>query len=93
MRNQVPQLDPSTSSWIRLPKAGTRCPVSGFSRTGLVELVHPSPKNDFAPPVSARVVKRKGTQRGVLLISKESLLSFIAAQPAPGQAHAEEVSK
>lgn len=69
--------------WLRLPRPGSRCPVSGLSRSTLAELVRPCPRNDYAPPVESRLLKRKGAARGVLLINRASLLSFINDQPAP----------
>ena len=70
-------------TWLRLPRAGFRCPVSGLSRSSLAELVRPCERNDYRPPVESRLLKRKGASRGVLLISKHSLLAYIEEQPAP----------
>jgi len=71
------------SAWIRLPRPGTRCPVSGLSRSGLAELVRPCPRNSYRAPVEARVLKRRGATRGVLLVNRAALLAYIACQPAP----------
>lgn len=84
----VPHLDGpravfDSSVWIRLPRPGSRCPVSGLSRSTLAELVRPCPRNDYAPPVESRLLKRKGAARGVLLVSRASLLAFIDGQPSP----------
>jgi hypothetical protein len=75
-----------TSAWIRLPRPGTRCPVTGLSRSTLAELVRPCPRNDYRPPVEARVLKRRGAMRGVLLISRESLLGYLNELPPPESA-------
>lgn len=75
-----------SSVWIRLPRPGARCPVSGLSRSTLAELVRPCERNDYRPPVESRLLKRKGASRGVLLIKKQSLLDFINEQPAPSRA-------
>lgn len=80
------------SAWIRLPRPGTRCPVSGLSRSTLAELVRPCPRNSFRPPVEARLLKRRGASRGVLLINRAALLAYIAEQPAPEAPAAMEVS-
>ena len=79
-----PQLDGNT--WIRLPRPGARCPVSGLSRSSLSELCRPVFRNNFCPPVDARLLRRRGAQRGVLLISRSSLCAYIAGQPAPTRA-------
>ena len=72
-----------SQTWIRLPRVGARCPISGLSRSSMAELVRPGPRNDYAPPVESRLLKRKGAARGTLLVSRESLLAYISAQPAP----------
>lgn len=71
------------SIWIRLPQPGARCPVSGLSRSTLAELVRPCPRNGFAPPVAARLLKRRDARRGVLLVSRESLLGYLNELPSP----------
>jgi len=72
-----------TTVWIRLPRPGSRCPVSGLSRSSLAELARPCERNGFKPQVEARVLKRRHAKRGVLLISKESLLGYLNELPAP----------
>lgn len=72
-----------SQAWLRLPRPGSRCPVSGLSRSTLAELVRPCERNGFRPPVDARVLKRKGAARGVVLINRAALLDFIAGQPSP----------
>ena len=74
------------SAWIRLPRAGTRCPVSGLSRTTLAELVRPCPRNGYCPLVEARLLKRRDARRGVLLISRDSLLGYLDDLPPPESA-------
>ena len=75
-----------SSVYLRLCRPGERCKVSGLSRSGLADLCRPGPRNDYRPPVECRVLKRKGAARGVLLISKQSLLDYINGQPAPTRA-------
>lgn len=70
--------------WLRLPRPGTRCPVSGLSRTSLTELVTPCARNGFRPVVQARTLKRKNAARGILLISRDSLLDYLSRLPTPG---------
>ncbi len=82
------------TTWLRLPRPGTRCPISGLSRSTLSELVRPCARNDFAPPVAARLLKRRDARRGVLLVSRESLLGYLNDLPAPeGVNKSEEASQ
>lgn len=70
--------------WLRLPRPGTRCPVSGLSRTSLTELATPCARNRFRPLVQARTLKRKNAARGILLINRDSLLEYLSGLPTPG---------
>lgn len=72
--------DPQT--WLRLPRPGDRCHVSGLSRSTLVELVRPGIRNGFRPPVEAKHLKRQGTSRGVVLINRASLLAYLDGLPS-----------
>ena len=88
---QTPHLDGPTAvfcpqTWIRACRPGERCKVSGLSRSTLRELTVPGPRNDYAPPVASRLLKRRGAARGILLISKQSLLDYINSAPAPTRA-------
>ncbi len=74
------------SAWLRLPRPGSRCPVSGLSRSGLCELVTPCARNDYRPPVEARVLKRKGAARGVTLINRSALLAYLEGLPTAAEA-------
>lgn len=80
------------ATWLRLPRPGERCPVSGLSRSTLAELVRPCERNGYRPPVEARLLKRKGAARGVLLVSKQSLLAYIDAQPCPADFEEDEAA-
>lgn len=78
-----PSLPTQLPAYIRLPRAGCRCPYTGLSRTTLNELSIPSPANDFAPPVVSHVLKIRGlATRGVRLIDLNSLLNHIASLAA-----------
>ena len=59
--------------FIRLPKAGSRCPLTGLSRTSLVELVD-------SGAVRATRLRKRGSSRGITLIHKDSLRSYLYAQ-------------
>lgn len=75
-----------TAIWLRLPRPGSRCPVSNLGRSTLAELVRPCPRNGYRPPVEARLLKRRDARRGVLLISRESLLGYLSELPPPDSA-------
>lgn len=68
--------------FIRLPKPGEHCPWSGLKRTGLNELILPCEANEFNPPVKSFVLRQRGRQRGVRLISYDSLRDYILNHPA-----------
>jgi hypothetical protein len=63
--------------YVRLPKAGTSCPHSAFSRAKLNQLILPTKDNDYDPPVTSKVVTQPGKKRGVRLIVLSSLLKFL----------------
>jgi hypothetical protein len=85
--------DVSGSAWIRLPRAGSRCPVSGLSRSSLATLVRPESRNQFRPPVEARILKRRGAARGIVLINRASLLEYINDLPSVGVQGADQPTK
>jgi hypothetical protein len=65
--------------YLRLPRAGTRCPVTGLTRTALNELILPTAANGYRPPVRSFSLKRPGQIRGVRLISLADLVRHIEA--------------
>lgn len=69
--------------WIRLPQPSQRCPLTGLSRSYLVELIKPCQRNNRMPPVESKQIVRNGAARGVILINFKSLINFINAQPSP----------
>lgn len=81
VQREQPVID--STVWIRLPRPGARCPVTGLSRSSLAELVRPCDRNGFKAPVAARLLKRRDARRGVLLISRESLLGYLSELPEP----------
>jgi len=62
----------SVPEFIRLPKAGERCPFTGLSRSYLNSLIL-GPN----PPVKSFVLRKRGARTGVRLISYDSLLAYI----------------
>lgn len=69
--------------WLRLPKSGQRCPISGLSRSALNSAILPNKANGYKPQVLSRQIKsHKLASRGQRLVNVDSLLEFIAAQPS-----------
>ena len=70
----VPATDNGTNisnpEFIRLPKAKSRCPFTGLSRTSLVELVDNG-------AVKAVKLRKRGSVRGITLLVRESLLGYL----------------
>lgn len=66
--------------WIRLPRPKSKCVYTGLSRSALNTLINPCEANDFKPPVHSVSLRRRGTARGVRLISLQSLLDYIRLQ-------------
>lgn len=60
----------NNAEFIRLPKAGARCPITGLSRTSLVELVEKG-------AVKAVKLRKRGSLRGITLLVRESLLGYL----------------
>lgn len=67
----------SDPAFIRFPKPGRRCPVTGLSRSSLYQLVLPSEANGYNPPVRSAVIKNRCAARGVRLVSVPSLLGYL----------------
>jgi hypothetical protein len=72
------------SEFLRLPRPGTRCPVTGLSRSYLNLLVLPCEQNGHKPPVRSFVLRRRGAATGVRLIDRKSLTDYIR-QHAEGE--------
>ena len=68
-------------AFLRLPKCGERCALTGLSRSMLNALILPTAANNFMPPVVSHVVKSDlQSTRGVRVIEVRSLLAFINSQ-------------
>jgi len=77
--NGLPR-DPNEAVYVRLPKQCRRCEQTGLSRSKLNELILPSPRNSFDPPVKSLSLKLPGRARGTRLIVWSSLKQFLADQ-------------
>ena len=79
--NQLPSGNSSGGPvYIRLPKPGQICPISGLKRGKLNELILPNERNQFNPPVVSKRPRKAGAQRGVRLVLLESLMQYLAGQ-------------
>ena len=58
------------AEWGRLPRAGDKCPVSGLSRSGMIDL------GNVVPGLLVRV-RRPGCIRGAVLVSLPVLRSYL----------------
>ena len=75
--NQTPTSGPV---YIRLPKPGELCTITGLARSKLNELILPNERNNFSPPVASKSIRKPGQQRGVRLILLESLMAFLQSE-------------
>lgn len=67
--------------FIRLPKPGSHCPVSGLSRSYLNSLILPTEANGKQPPVKSVPLRQSGAKKGIRLISYDSLISYLRSLP------------
>ena len=65
------------AEFIRLPKPKERCLLTGLSRTSINELIE-------SGQVRATKLRKKGSQRGITLIHRESLLQFLNSLATEG---------
>lgn len=59
-------------TWLRLPPPRARCPLTGLSRSGLVDLVERS-----SGAVRFLKLMKPGSRRGVVLLHRETLLAHL----------------
>ena len=68
------KIDPE---FLRLPKPGDLCPYTGLARSAINELILPTPRNDFKPPVRSFCLRQRGARTGIRLIDFKSLTGYI----------------
>ena len=69
----------SNPEWIRLPKEGEKCPLTGLSRSSLNEIVD-EVDPDTGEKVLLSVIKvKEGASRGIKLINRASLAAYLPA--------------
>ena len=77
---------PIVPEFIRLPKTGTRDPLTSNSRSTLNSMILPTKANGFRPPVKSIVLKsHKHAARGVRMIVVSSLLAYLHGLPSDSQ--------
>jgi hypothetical protein len=67
------QLGVVQPAYIRLPKWGERCPLTGLTRSSLDLLTRAQAGNNFRPPVRSKLFKQTGQKSGIKLIDYRSL--------------------
>src|ERR1700730_11395747 len=58
------------AEWLRLPLPGARCPLTGLSRTTLLEL-------GDRGLITLKRIRKPGAARGIVIINKQSLLNYL----------------
>ena len=72
--------------FLRLPKPGRLCQLTGLSRSYLNALVLPTESNGHRPPVKSVCLRKKGAKTGVRLICVDSLRAYLTAHIESGAA-------
>jgi len=70
----------SEKQYIRYPKAGEECPITGLRLGTLRALSIPSHTNGGKPPVKSILLTLPGKKKGTRLIEIKSLLAYIKEQ-------------
>jgi hypothetical protein len=75
---EIAAAKPPRPLYIRLPRAGTRCPYTDLPRSTLKDLCVSTKANNYRPPVrSISLKKSKHAKRGVRLIDYQSLIAYL----------------
>jgi site-specific DNA recombinase len=64
--------------YIRLPKPGQLCPLTGMTRSALNELILASERNNYQPPVESKSLRKREGGKGTRLIVWQSLKAFLS---------------
>ena len=68
---------PATPEFLRLPKPGLLCPLTGMTRSALNELILPTERNGRKPPVRSFCLRQRGAKTGIRLIDYADLRGYI----------------
>ncbi|HXR47405.1 MAG TPA: hypothetical protein VN784_08175 [Candidatus Limnocylindrales bacterium] len=66
--------------FLRLPKPGQLCPLTGLSRSAINELILPNLHNGNKPPVRSFCLRKKGAATGIRIVDYASLREYIFAR-------------
>lgn len=91
MTKSQPSPDPTTDPtfdqsegdeplYIRLPRPGKRCSKTGMTRSSLNELILPTERNSYRPPVESKCLRKREGGKGTRLIVWQSLKRFLDRQ-------------
>jgi hypothetical protein len=69
---------PIATQFIRLPKHGMHCQVSGFGRSGIESLIRPCKHNGFNPPVRSINIHHPARKRCTRLLDYKSLMTYLS---------------
>ena len=68
--------------FIRLPRPRERCSLTGLSRSLLANVTVPNKANKYNPPVPAKLLRPRGSTRGIWLIPTDRLIDFLYSLPS-----------
>lgn len=71
LRRSFDSANISDAEWLRLPQPGTRCRLSGLSRSTLNERID-------AGDIRAVTIRQSGARRGIKLLNRRSVLAYLA---------------
>jgi hypothetical protein len=74
---QTSETQKASTLFIRLPKSGQQCPVTGLKRSQMNTLVWPCRANKFKPPVKSVCLRKPGAIKGTRLVHLASLLQYL----------------
>ncbi len=63
--------------FIRIPRVGEKCPVTGLCRSKLNQLILPCEENGHHAPVRSVSLRKRGALRGVRLIPTDELVAYL----------------
>jgi len=69
--------------YISIPRTGTKCSISGLSRSGIYNLISPTKANGHKVIVASSEVKLPGKKRGRRMICYESLMRYMRSGVVP----------
>jgi len=73
----MPSDDGQGGEWIRLPKEGDRCAVTGLSRASLNQILNETDPETGEKLVESFTKSQPGASRGIKLINRRSLLDYL----------------